>query len=373
MIAALKRAYAAFRGFDDETGSAPMMDGPLRPNALLDAAPVALSLADVDNLTQHHGALLCSSGSQVLRLTPQGTSLTASDARVFEQAVTFVAAGPSDNLAIGLDSRGILMLEGPHAGKTITEVGGQPLRCPTAGLFIDANTLIVANGAEGRTAADWKRDLMERGATGSLWLIDLSALTPTATQRATDLAFPTGLAHAPGGRLHVSEAWRHRILAFETGATSAPQPVLSDLPAYPGRIAPAPDGGFWLALFAPRNQLVEFVLREDDYRRRMIDNVDPNFWIAPALSSGKSFLEPIQGGARKKLNMLKPWSPSWSYGLVAGCGPTMQPLRSFHSRADGAVHGVTSCCEFNERLYVAAKGSGRIVAVDLADVGGRDS
>ena len=45
MIAALKRAYAAFRGFDDETGSAPMMDGPLRPNALLDAAPVALSLA----------------------------------------------------------------------------------------------------------------------------------------------------------------------------------------------------------------------------------------------------------------------------------------------------------------------------------------
>ena len=41
MIAALKRAYAAFRGFDDESGSAPMMDGPLRPNALLDAAPVA--------------------------------------------------------------------------------------------------------------------------------------------------------------------------------------------------------------------------------------------------------------------------------------------------------------------------------------------
>ena len=162
------------------------------------------------------------------------------------------------------------------------------------------------------------------------------------------------------------------MLAFETGATSAPQAVLSDLPAYPGRIAPARDGGFWLALFAPRNQLVEFVLREDDYRRRMIDTVDPNFWIAPALSSGASFLEPIQGGARKKLNMLKPWSPSWSYGLVARCSPTMQPLRSFHSRADGAIHGVTSCCEFNDTLYVAAKGAGRIVAVDLANAGGRD-
>jgi hypothetical protein len=372
MIAALKRAYAAFRGFDDETGSAPMMDGPLRPNALLDAAPVVLSLAEVDNLTQHRGALLCSSGSQILRLTPQGGSLAASDPRAFEQPVTFIAAGPSESLAIGLGGRGVLILEGPHAGKAITEAAGPPLRSPTAGLFIDANTLIVANGADGRTAADWKRDLMERGASGSLWRIDLSAPSLTATQMVGNLAFPTGLAHAAGGRLHVSEAWRHRVLAFQVGTMSTPQAVLSDLPAYPGRIAAAGDGGFWLALFAPRNQLVEFVLREDAYRRRMIDTVDPNLWIAPALSSGASFLEPIQGGARKKLNMLKPWSPSWSYGLVARCSPAMQPLSSFHSRADGAIHGVTACCELNDTLYVAAKGAGRIVAVDLANTGVRD-
>ena len=326
MIAALKRAYAAFRGFDDETGAAPMMDGPLRPNSLLDAAPIALSLPDVDNLTQHRGALLCSSGSQVLRLTPQGSSLVASDPRAFEQSVAFIAAGPSDGVAVGLDGRGILILEGPHAGKTITDVGGQSLCSPTAGLFIDQDRLIAANGAEGRRAADWKRDLMERGAAGSLWLLDLSTPGAPATQLAKNLAFPTGLAPAADGRLYVSEAWRHRILGFEKEAMSAPQAVVSDLPAYPGRIAAARGGGFWLALFAPRNQLVEFVLREDDYRRRMIDNVDPNYWIAPALSSGASFLEPIQGGARKKLNMLKPWSPSWSYGLVAACGPNMQPL-----------------------------------------------
>ena len=38
-------------------------------------------------------------------------------------------------------------------------------------------------------------------------------------------------------------------------------PVLADLPAYPGGSALAGDG-YWLALFAPRSQLVEFVLRE---------------------------------------------------------------------------------------------------------------
>jgi hypothetical protein len=254
MIAALKRAYAAFRGFDDETGSAPMMDGPLRPNALLDAAPAALSLPDVDNLTRHRGALLCSSGSQLFHLSPQGSSLTASDGRAFYQPLTFLAASAS-SLAIGLDGRGVLILEGPHAGKAIAEAGGQPLCSPTAGLFIDEDRLIVANGAGGRTVADWKRDLMERGATGSLWLIDLSKPTATATPLCKNLAFPTGLARAGEGRLFVSEAWRHRILALEKDGKSQPQPVLSDLPAYPGRIAPARDGGFWLALFAPRNQL----------------------------------------------------------------------------------------------------------------------
>src|ERR1700722_14385129 len=131
MITALKHAYAAFRGFDDETGSEPMMDGPLRPNALLDAAPVALSLADVDNLTQHRGALLCSSGSQVLRLTPHEGSLTASDARGFEQPMLFFAAGPSDRLAIGLDRPCLLILEGPLSGKAIARAGGQPLYSPT--------------------------------------------------------------------------------------------------------------------------------------------------------------------------------------------------------------------------------------------------
>ncbi len=125
MIAALKGAYAAFRGFDDETGSAPMMDGPLRPNALLDASPVVSSLADVDNLTRHRGAYLCSSGFQVLRLRAHERSLTTSDARAFEKPLTFVAAGPSDGLAIGLDGRGVVILQGPHAGKAIARAGGQ--------------------------------------------------------------------------------------------------------------------------------------------------------------------------------------------------------------------------------------------------------
>ncbi len=208
--------------------------------------------------------------------------------------------------------------------------------------------------------ADWKRDLMDRRASGSVWRIALADPARTATLLARDLAFPYGLAAGRDGALLVSESWRHRVVALDAGAAKPPREVLSDLPAYPCRIV-AIGGEFWLALFAPRNQLVEFVLREEAYRRRMVAQIDPAFWIAPALSSGASFLEPIQGGARKKLNMLKPWSPSWSYGLVARCDAAMRPLASFHSRADGNIHGVTSLAESGGALLVGAKGAGAIV------------
>jgi hypothetical protein len=366
LIAFLQRAYAAFRGFDDETGSVPMMDGPLRPNALLDAAPVALMLHDVDNMTPWRDGLLCSSGCDVVHLTRTSGQLAITERRSFEAPVSFIASEPGGGLAVGLDGKGVLIVEGPHAGRKIAQAGGRPLLCPTAGLFLTSDDLIIACGAVDRLAAEWKRDLMERGASGSVWSVDVRRPDAEPALLADGLAFPSGLALASDKRLYVSEAWLHRVVALDHQNAAAPNILLRDLPAYPGRITPAPDGGFWLALFAPRNQLIEFVLRENAYRRRMIDNIDPAYWIAPALSSGASFLEPIQGGARKKLNMLKPWSPSWSYGLVARCNSRMRPFASLHSRADGAVHGVTSCCEAGGVLYAAAKGVGRIVAVDPA-------
>ena len=46
MIAALKRLYADFRGFDEIGSAVPMMDGPLKPNTALDAAPIVLRLPE---------------------------------------------------------------------------------------------------------------------------------------------------------------------------------------------------------------------------------------------------------------------------------------------------------------------------------------
>jgi hypothetical protein len=365
MIQVLKRLYADFRGFDEVGSAVPMMDGPLKPNTALDTAPVALRLPGIDNLIATPDGLLASQGATLLRLTLQpGGALAVEQQQDLPAQIACLATDGQGAIAVGLDGQGVSLQGGRHDGAMIAELdGGTRLRAPTAALFLDPDTLVVANGAADAPAADWKRDLMNRRASGSVWRIALGGAKPQVTQLAGNLAFPYGLALGKDGTLLVSESWRHRVVAIDPITPKPSRIVLADLPAYPARIVPA-EGGYWLALFAPRNQLVEFVLREEEYRRRMVATIDPAYWIAPALSSGASFLEPIQGGARKKLNMLKPWSPSWSYGLVVRCDQAMHPLASCHSRADGSVHGVTSLAESGGTLFVGAKGSGAVVMLD---------
>jgi len=60
--------------------------------------------------------------------------------------------------------------------------------------------------------------------------------------------------------------------------------------------------------------------------------------------------------------MLKPWSPSWSYGLVARLDHAYRPNASLHSRANGRRHGVTSCLAIDGRLFFSAKGDGVVAS-----------
>ncbi|MBZ9674300.1 strictosidine synthase [Mesorhizobium sp. ES1-1] len=362
MIGAIERGWANFRGFDLTGSTVPPMDGPLRPNAKLDAAPVLLDIADVDNLVIWGQQVLCSVGSDIHTLAATagetGQSLSLSHSRDAGKPVTAMAA-LGDMLAVAVEGEGI-RLEGPGGvSSEPIRLGQLDTRCVTAMAFADRSTLLVALGSERNPAQEWKRDLMTKTAAGSVWRVDIKA--GSALSIASGLAFPSGI-FVSNGRVFVSEAWRHRVLSMGIDG-SGQRIALGSLPAYPGRIAQASEGGFWLAMFAPRNPLVEFVLKEDAYRRRMIETIEPDYWIAPSLATGRSFLEPIQGGARKKLNMLKPWSPAWSTGLVVRCDKDMAMLRNYQSRADGGVHGVTSLCEVEGRLLVGAKGSGKIVAI----------
>jgi hypothetical protein len=161
----------------------------------------------------------------------------------------------------------------------------------------------------------------------------------------------------------VSESWRHRLVLVTPGAS--PRVVLGHLPVYPSRLTKASGGGYWLTAFTARTQLVEFVLREPAYRRRMMAEIDPEYWVAPRLRSGISFKEPMQGAHIKTMGVIKPWAPPRSYGLVIRLDADGQPLYSLHSRVDGANHGIVAAIEMGDDLVLIAKGPGRVLKLPL--------
>ncbi|HEV8392266.1 MAG TPA: hypothetical protein VGQ35_20595 [Dongiaceae bacterium] len=336
----------------------PPMDGAFRPNTALDEADVALEVEAPDNLASDGGEFLFSSGGDILALPPGADA----PVRVTQcpATVTAIAAGPGRALAFAGDDGTIVIQGGPHAGKSLAPALFNNLACPTAMAFDGPDSLLITQGSSRHRASDWAVDLMERNARGSLWRVDLAKL---ATQRlAGELAFPYGIL-IQQQRIVVAESWRHRLIAVPQGG-GAPQPILTKLPGYPARLAPASDGGAWLALFAPRNRLIEFVLLEDDYRTAMMQEIARPHWIAPALSSGESFLEPLQSGGVKTMGTHKPWSPSRSYGLVVRLDADLRPVAGFHSRANGKRHGITSVVEANGRVLAASKGGNALLEID---------
>ncbi len=332
----------------------PPMDGPLRPNTALDEAAVVRRAPAPDNLCFDGKQILYSSGGEVLALTGDAPLTIASH----DSPVAALAVSPGGELAVALDDGRLFLGE-----RELPAPGG--LASPTALAFGDGDTLFLCQGSARHQASDWVVDLMERNATGSVWRVDLRS--GEARCLVKDLAFPYGLLVESGGGLIVAESWRHRLLRLPSKGGAA-MPILAKLPGYPARLAPAGDGGAWLALFAPRNRLIEFVLEEESYRADMMREVPRDCWIAPSLSSGASFLEPLQCGGVKTMGIHKPWSPSRSYGLVVRLDAAMRPVTSFHSRTNGRRHGVTSVVEAGGRVLVSSKGGGAIL-----DIGGAPS
>jgi hypothetical protein len=334
----------------------PPMDGAFRPNTELDEASVVLEIAAPDNLAFDGEEILFSSAGDLLALSGGGPVPIARG----DSPITALAAGPDGTLAIARDDGSIAIRGGERDGKVLRPAAFGGLASPTALAFDREGALLVAQGSARHPASDWGVDLMEKNAAGSLWRVDPA--TARAQCLASNLAFPYGILVQPQ-RYVVSESWRHRLVAIPRDG-GAPQPLLTKLPGYPARLSPAPDGGAWLALFAPRNRLIEFVLLEHEYRAAMMREIERPYWIAPALSSGDTFLEPLQAGGVKTMGIHKPWSPTRSYGLVVKLDAELRPVASLHSRANGRRHGITSVIEANGRVLAASKGGDAILEID---------
>lgn len=359
MIGALTRTLDNWLGRGEAAVTVPPFDGALRPNRRLDEATARCPLDQVDCIAVVGDELVAAAGSAIYALDAGGAWQLRGD---YTTAIACIAAISAGGMAVALADGGIIIKGGPFDGRHYR--AGDGIWCITA-LAASGTDLYVANGSATNAARDWQRDLLERNASGSIWRIDLES--GASTKVADGLAFPSGLA-IDGAGLVFSEAWKHRLVRIDLASLGKLQTIHADLPGYPGRISPATDG-HWLAVFAPRSQLVEFVLREPAYRKRMLAEVPQPFWVAPNLRSGRSFYEPLQGGGVKHLGILKPWAPTMSVGLSVKLDGAFRPLFSLQSRADGATHGVTSVAEHRGQMFAAARGDGVVVSIPLADLG----
>lgn len=361
MIGAVKDFADRLLGRGEATNAVPSFDGALKPNQALESATTIFECSSPEDLATDGKTLLCADGSRLLRLDGGGVT----EVRSFDRPISALTLGPDGKFAVALGGREVRVYADYSARIPSVVFIDNGLNAVNALAVALDGGLIATDSSADHGVDDWARDLLELGHSGRLLRLDPSngSIQPLAA----GLQYAFGACQR-GEEVVVSESWRHRLVAI--GHNGAKRTLLRHLPVYPSRLSKATGGGYWLTAFAARTLLVEFVLREPAFRRRMMAEIDPVHWVAPRLRSGQSFKEPLQGGHIRTMGIIKPWAPPRSYGLVIRLDADFAPLFSLHSRVDGENHGIVSALEFKGDLILIAKGPGRILKLPLAEIAG---
>jgi Strictosidine synthase len=342
----------------------PPLDGALSPNDRLDACtPLGDPLPGLDDVVAaRDGSVYVSAGKKVLKL---GGSRLADRSLVaeFEGEAGGLAIHPDGRLLVCVAGRGLAALNPASPNpRWLESADGRGFAGLTSVTSAPDGRIFAVEGSTGRRPDQWRHDLIEKRSNGRL--VACSSALDSAKVLLSDLPYPYGVAvSADGKELWLTEAWAHRLTRFAlTGDGIGPREVVApNLPGYPARLHLDAHGGFFLGLFARRTHLIEFVLKEDDFRKEMVETVAPDYWIAPAFAGGSDCLEPMQIGAVKALGIQKPWEPPRSYGLLVHLDGDGNVTDSLHSRAGGRFHGVTGACDTQYGVLIAARGAGRLL------------
>jgi phage tail protein X len=350
-----------------EQHAIPSLDGALSPNEALDhCRPIGDLLPGADDIAEApDGALYVSAGRQVLRLSGPGYQTRAIVAE-FDAAAGGLTLHPDGRLLVCIAGRGLAAVDANGGQTWLNQAEDQPLHGLTSVAAAPDGAIFASEGSRLNTLADWRTDLMQKNRAGRVIVCGPGFEAPKVLLR--NVPYPNGLALSADGRsLWLTESWSHRVCraAVSGREIDALEPVIGNLPGYPARLGRAVGGGFWLSMFALRTHLIEFVLREDDFREEMMRSIAPDYWIAPALATSGDALEPMQSGSIKALGIQKPWAPPRSYGLIARITEDGDVVDSLHSRVGGRCHGVTAACDAAQGLVIVSKGHG-LVLIDTA-------
>lgn len=341
----------------------PSLDGAWRPNDALEHCDALLEgVSDPTGVAVDAEArLYIASGTRVLLVTDAGVT-QVSDLGGRVHGLSWSAA---TGLIAGVTGRGVVTKIGTAEERAFSETDGAPLRHPTAVLALPDGGIMACEGSQHFAAAEWTRDLMSKGRSGRV--LHFAAGSDRARVLRGDLAYPSAIALDAKGAAVIAESWEHRLISQDG------QRLGVELAGYPGGILRHGDG--WvLSLFAPRSHIIEFVLEEDEFRQRMMSQIEPDYWIAPSTDPTEHPFHPAQVGGLRSQNILKPWAPPRSYGLVAELGADFLAKRSWHSRAGGKRHGMDALVGYRGKVVAASRGANALIVLPIesgAAAGGR--
>lgn len=344
----------------------PVLDGGFSPNQRLEIANrLGSKYSSPDDFALGpDGALYISCESEIIRCAGADFNERTVWA-TFEANVGGLAWHPAGRLLVCVSGIGVLSFSPDgHRVASLLKVSTGNLECPTAITVAADGTIYVTNGSRHHPTDRWLHDLMEaHSPTGEL--IETDVELRNSSVLLSGLSWPNGISLSHDEtELWFTESWTHSLSAFSR-ETKLTRKIVSNFAGYPARITQNNAGGYWLAFFALRTQLVDFVLREREYCKKMMERIEPDLWIAPSLAATNGYLEPTQMGGIKKLGIQKMWSPPRSYGLVALIDNTGETTESFHSRVGGTAHGITAVKPVGDRVLAVSKGHNQLLDLPL--------
>ena len=323
------------------------LEGVLGPNSRLDeAAAIPVERPDALAVTAD-GQLLFSSGHSVHALTRWGEAPRPWGR--FEHPVTALAASSGESVAVGLSGGGIEVhdMSGHPRGWTVAGNG----RSVADLVFLSETELAVVDHGymsdqDVLSIAPW--DDRRQGSVTAI------ARSGPARILSRDLHCPMGICRDANGELIVTELDAARAIDI-TGNVRR-----SGFPGYVGRIRRTANG-YLLACLSRRDPLIEFLKTEREFVAEMKATIEPRHWISPRPTPEFSHDFPIELGATRLFGEVKPWAPSFSYGLLIMLDDDLMPVGSAQSRANGRRHAISDATIWNGEIIAVSRASGEIL------------
>jgi hypothetical protein len=332
------------------------LEGVLGPNTFMDDAsgmvvdtPQALCVVD-------DARLLFSSGNSVLAIAEWGEQPELWCR--FDQPVTALCASSGGLVGVGLADASFMVRD--KAGLAMDE-WAQP-----AGLVSVADCIFVSEDeiAIVDNGYSYGQDILSIAPWDEIGRGQVVAINRDGTTRqlAGSLHCPMGIARDTDGALIVSLLERACVVDLSGNVRQ------SGFPAYLGRIRKT-DTAFLISCLSRRDPLIEFLKTEKEFVAEMKAKIDPQHWLSPRANPEFSHDFPIELGATRLFGEIKPWAPSFSYGLVIEADKDLIPTGSAHSRANGRRHAIRDAVWWNGDVIAVSTASGELLRFSF----GRDA